>query len=235
MSICIAYKGKLSDPALLPEFLRDMAQKAEAAGWRYKMMSQLLAEGAITCAGLEGITLYPPQSERLNFHFDKEGNLVNLEFWRLLHDSRWEDMVLDALARSAAFIRGEELPGPRRSGKARRARSQSDANLRGMFEEGKFYNWTQTQHAGPKVHMAVCALLRHVMQTYIPGLEVRDDSDYFTEGDETKLEVRFALVERHLAFAHEAVMSVAATNPKSFDDFVNKLETELNKEKEKLH
>ena len=52
MGICIAYTGKLREPALVPEFIRDLKAKAQAVGWPCKTMDELVAEELVTCSGL---------------------------------------------------------------------------------------------------------------------------------------------------------------------------------------
>jgi hypothetical protein len=59
MSICIAYNGKLRDPTLVPELVSDLTAKAGGAGWLFKTMKELRAEGLVTCTGLEGISPRP--------------------------------------------------------------------------------------------------------------------------------------------------------------------------------
>jgi hypothetical protein len=66
-----------------------------------------------------------------------------------------------------------------------------------LFKKGSRYNWTKTQFAGPKVHIAVCAVLRYVKQRYAPELEVKEREYTVTSPsasgsmDQTHIGVRF--------------------------------------------
>lgn len=245
MGISIAYSGKLRDPALIPELVADLAAKAESAGWLSKTMKELVAEKRVTCSGLEGITLYPHREcEPLHFHFDEEGTFTNHYYHALLHDPEMADMMRQALAESAALTRNL----------AERAQSpQTDAGHGGgpritvptlpeasgveFFKRGSRYNWTKTQFAGPKVHVAVCAILRYVKERYAPDLQVKDDSGYFTSGDYAKLEAELAYVERLTSITTSAVQAAATSSkgPMTLDEFVNRINEELAEAKNKLH
>jgi len=106
-----------------------------------------------------------------------------------------------------------------------------------FFKEGSLYNWTKTQFAGPKVHVAVCAILRYVKERYAPELEVKDDSGYFSEGDYEKLEAQLAYVDRITSLASEAIQAAAASSkgPMTLDAFVDRINEELAEAKNKLH
>lgn len=45
MGVSIFYSGQLRDPTEIPERIRDLTARAEAAGWPVKAMRQLIAEG----------------------------------------------------------------------------------------------------------------------------------------------------------------------------------------------
>jgi len=249
MGISIAYKGKLHDTTLVPELVTDLTAKAKAAGWLHKTMKELVTEGRVTCNGLEGITLYPHREcEPLHFHFDGEGTFVNHTYYALLTDTKKADMMREALAESMALTRGLTR-GTRK--KVGRSPAQGGAGPRvsigvpglpeapgvDFFKEGSLYNWTKTQFAGPKVHVAVCAILRYVKERYAPELEVKDDSGYFSEGDYEKLEAQLAYVDRITSLASEAIQAAAASSkgPMTLDAFVDRINEELAEAKNKLH
>jgi hypothetical protein len=251
MGISIAYKGKLRDSALVPELVSDLTAKASEAGWLCKTMNELVAEGRVTCAGLEGITLYPHREcEPLHFHFDGEGTFVNHTYCSLLSDTNKADMMRRALAESMALTR--ELTGgsPKKAGRRPDKGGGGDGpsltiGVAGLpevpgvafFEEGSRYNWTKTQFAGPKVHAAVCAILRYVQQRYAPELEIDDDSGYFVEGDFEKLEAQLAYVDRIVSLTKGAIESAATSGagPMTLDTFVARINEELAEARNKLH
>ena len=105
------------------------------------------------------------------------------------------------------------------------------------IEEGRRYNWTKTQFAGPDVHIAVCALLRYVKERYAPDLWVEDESGYFETGDREDLEGRLAHVDRILSIATQAVEGAAKGGKplESLSDLVDRLNEELASANEKLH
>jgi hypothetical protein len=247
MGICVAYMGKLHDPALVPELVSDLKAKAEAVGWPSKTMTELVADGSVTCSGLEGITLHPHREcEPLHFHFDREGRFVNHFYYTLLGDTEKASMVRQALAESMAFTR--KLTG-RSQNAAGRGRSKAGKAPHvtigvpdmpeasgGFFEGGVRYNWTKTQFAGAKVHAAVCALLRHVKQRYAPELEVTDDSGYFVDGDYQKLEAQLAHVDYLVSITSQAAQAAASgAGPMTLDAFVARINEELAETKNKLH
>jgi len=251
MGISVAYKGKLRDPSLVPDLVRDLTAKAKAAGWLCHTMEELVAEDLVTCSGLEGITLYPHREcEPLHFHFDREGTFTNHTYYSLLSDTKKADMIREALRESMALTRGLT----QRSGKkaSRRGKAQESGEglhvsvgVPGMpevpgiafFTEGSRYNWTKTQHAGPKVHVAVCAILRYVKQRYAPDLEIKDDSGYFVDEDYEKLAGQLAYADRIASLASQAIEAVTAetAGPITLDAFVDRINEELAEAKNKLH
>ncbi|WP_437876006.1 hypothetical protein [Sorangium sp. So ce513] len=243
MGISIAYSGKLRDPALVPELVDDLAAKAESAGWLHKTMKELVAEKRVTCAGLEGITLYPHREcEPVHFHFDEEGTFTNHYYHALLSNTEMADMMRQALAESAALTRkltrsSERSPTePGRGGAPRITVPElPEAPGTDFFKQGSRYNWTKTQFAGPKVHVAVCAILRYVKERYAPDLEVKDDSGYFETGDYAKLEAELAYIDRLASLTTDAVQAAASKGPMTLDALVNRINEELAQAKNKLH
>ncbi|WP_437761522.1 hypothetical protein WME77_25745 [Sorangium sp. So ce764] len=244
MGISIAYSGKLRDPIVVPELVADLAAKAAAAGWPSKTMKELVADRRVTCSGLEGITLYPHREcEPLHFHFDGEGTFINHTYHALLSDSKMADMMREALAESAAITRNLTRAAQEKAGRGGGPHvsvsvpSLPEAPGVEFFKEGSRYNWTKTQFAGPKVHVAVCAILRYVKQRYAPELDVKDDSGYFVDGDYEKLEGQLAYVERLTSLASQAIEAAAAASkgPMTLDAFVDRINEELAEAKDKLH
>jgi len=246
VGICIAYMGKLRDPALVGELVTDLKAKAEAVGWPCKTMAELVAERLVTCSGLEGITLYPHRAcEPVHFHFDREGTFINHTYYALLQDTEMADMMRRALAESAAFTRqltegAQAKAGPDRAGPGG---LHVRIGIPGMpeepgtsfFEEGSRYNFSKTQFAGARVHTAVCAILHHVQQRYAPDLEVKDDSGYFVDQDYEKLEAQLAYSDYMVSITAQAVEAAASKGPMTLEAFVDRINAELAEAKSRLH
>ncbi|WP_437633254.1 hypothetical protein [Sorangium sp. So ce854] len=244
MGISIAYSGKLRDPALVPELVRDLAARAESAGWLCKTMKELVDEKRVTCSGLEGITLYPHREcEPVHFHFDEEGTFTNHYYHALLSNTEMADMMRQALAESAALTRkltrstqSAHAEGGRGGAPRLTVPTMPEAPGAEFFKQGSRYNWTKTQFAGPKVHVAVCAILRYVKERYAPDLEVKDDSGYFETGDYAKLEAELAYIERLASLTTDAIQAAATSKgPMTLDALVNRINEELAEAKNKLH
>jgi hypothetical protein len=54
----------------------------------------------------------------------------------------------------------------------------------------------KTHYAGTDAHLAFCDLLRHIEDTFMPGLTVTDESEYWEHQDEAKLKAYFARLDR---------------------------------------
>ena len=241
MGVSIGYRGRLRDPAVVPELVSDLKSRAGAAGWPCKTMDELVAEGRVACSGLQGITLYPhSQCEPVHFHFDDEGTFVNHTYFSLLHDPEKAAIFMEALAESAALSRrltsgttDEEVH--RGSGLGVSVAATPDAPGLAFFKEGSRYNWTKTQFAGAKVHIAVCGLLRHVKDRYAPDLEVTDDSKYFEGGDYSRLEADLAYVDRLTDLTAKAFEAACSTGPTTLEGLLNRVNDDLAEAKNKLH
>ncbi|XXY54541.1 hypothetical protein WME91_25755 [Sorangium sp. So ce269] len=179
----------------------------------------------------------------MHFHFDGEGTFINHTYHALLGNTEMADMMRQALAESAALTRnlagGSRKEAERESGGGLRVSVPQLPEAPGaeFFKQGSRYNWTKTQFAGPKVHVAVCAILRYVQQRYAPELEIKDDSGYFVTGDYEKLEAELAHVERITSLASSAIQA-AATSSKgqmSLDAFVERINQELAEARNRLH
>jgi hypothetical protein len=259
MGICIAYSGKLRESGLVPELVGDLKARAEGVGWPCHTMNELVAKGIVTCAGLEGISLYPHREcEPIHFHFDKEGTFVNHFYYTLLVDPERAAFVREGMAASAAFMEGltaKSSGGKSSTGKSSTKTRRGEANAGGsgvrvslgvpgmpeapdntFFQGGLRYNWTKTQFAGAKVHVAVCTILRYVKERYAPELEITDDSGYFVHGDYEKLETELAHVDYINSITSQAVETVAASGGRmTLDAFIARLNKELAGAKNKLH
>jgi hypothetical protein len=251
MGICIAYQGKLSNPELVAELIADLRSKANAAGWRCKTMEELVAEGRVTCPGLQGITLYPHREcEPVHFHVDPEGAFVNHFYMALLSDEKKASMMIEALKESMVLTRTltsrgetEETRRPRAArssdapSEAARAGDPNEAPGTAFFKEGARYNWTKTQFAGPKTHAAVCEILRYVKERYAPDLQITDDTKFFESGDYTELEANFAYVDRTLELTAKAFEAAAAASkgPTTLGELLDRVNEELADAKNKLH
>lgn len=247
MGISIAYQGKLSSPSLVPELVADLRARAEAAGWLYKEMPTLLAEGIVNCPGLTGLSLYPhKECEPVRFHFDAEGVFVNHFYQSLLSpDSEMARMMREALVESAMFTRhvAADLRDAGGAGAGGPGLHVAVAALPDNFgsstfiQEGRRYNWTKTQFAGPDVHIAVCEVLRHVKVRYAPDLEIKDDSGYFESGDRDALLGQLAYTEHVAATAANAFQSVVGskTPPATLGGLLDRVNDELAAAKDKLH
>lgn len=250
MGICIAYQGKLRDRGSIPELVRDLRTKAESAGWPCKTMAELVAEDKVDCSGLEGVTLYPHRDcEPLHFHFDRDGVFVNHTYYSLVHDPEKAAMFRQAIAESSALAQQLTSKAEPKAGRKRAGKPAAGVQVRiatpeppdesedpgTFFAKGVRYNWTKTQFAGPKVHVAVCAVLRHVKQRYAPDLEIKDDSGYFAHGDYEKLEAQLAEVDYFVSITRQAAKAAAASGASTLDAFIDRLNAELADAPNKLH
>jgi hypothetical protein len=249
MGISIAYRGKLRDPGSVPALIDDLTAKARSVGWMCKTMKEMLAEGRVRCPGLEGVTLYPHREcEPLHFHFDEEGTFTNHTYYSVLHDPNMARMMREAMAESAALVQGIKGARKKEAGQGRAHEGGGGQSIRvgipdmpaapgnDFFLEGSRYNWTKTQFAGPKVHIAVCAMLRYVKQRYAPDLEIKDDSGYFLDGDEAKLAVQMSYIDRLVMVTSKSVEAIASSGgAMTLDEFVDRLNEELADPKSKLH
>jgi hypothetical protein len=248
MGICIAYLGKLRSSDLVPELVADVRARAEAAGWQHREMAELVASGTVTCTDLRGISLYPhKECEPLRFHFDAEGVFVNHFYHAMLTPgSGVYKMMLEALSDSMMLSRS--LAAPADGKKAEKgakgggphlavAALPEDMGSQSFVENGRRYNWTKTQHAGPDVHIAVCEMIRHVKDRYAPDLEVKDDSGYFDDKDRDKLLGQLGYVDRLVSLAADAFTTAASSKnaPRSLGDLIDRANEELGRAKDKLH
>ena len=59
-------------------------------------------------------------------------------------------------------------------------------------DELNYWCFTKTQFAGPEVHKAVVAILKHISQKYLDNMEVDDEGHYWETGDSILLEKTFS-------------------------------------------
>ncbi len=59
-------------------------------------------------------------------------------------------------------------------------------------DEINYWCSTKTQFAGPEVHKAVTAILKHISQKYIDAIEVNDEGNFWQTGDTSLLEKNFS-------------------------------------------
>lgn len=59
-------------------------------------------------------------------------------------------------------------------------------------DEINYWCSTKTQFAGPEVHKAVTAILKHISQKYMDAIEVNDEGNYWETGDSLLLEKTFS-------------------------------------------
>ena len=248
MGISIAYQGKLSSPDLITDLITDLKARAAAAGWICKTMDELVAEGRVEGPGLRGLSLYlHKECEPVRLHVDDEGTFVNHFYHDLLRNEGKARMMMEALAESMTLTR--TIAGKGKKKKKKKAAGGMAPGLRvsvpdlgakpsgNFLEQGLRYNWTKTQFAGPEVHVAVCALLRHVKERYAPDLQVTDDTRYFEDGDHAKLQGAFAHLDRVVDLTARAFESAAAGSPgpTTIEGLLDRVNDELAGADDKLH
>lgn len=252
MGVCIAYRGKLSSPSLIPELIADLRARAKAAGWPYHEMPELVANGRVSCPGLTGLSVYPhPECEPVRFHFDAEGVFVNHVYQAMLTPGSKAARAMAEAMSSMIFATPAAAPkkgskkgakGPKKGGESTGPKLvvptlPPDFGSPSFIDEGRRYNWTKTQFAGPDVHIAVCELLRSVKERYAPDLEILDDSGYYETGDRDKLLGALAYTDRILAATQSAFEAVTTSKraPKTLDGIIDRVNDELAKERDKMH
>jgi hypothetical protein len=74
MGVSIYYEGRLKSRAQLDEFISETEDIIKANDWEYNIIH---AEGCGLLPPIDGIILYPPDSESVSFLFNPEGRLVS--------------------------------------------------------------------------------------------------------------------------------------------------------------
>jgi hypothetical protein len=234
MGICISYQGQLREPELVPRFIDDISERARRLGWQVTTMPEFLATAELARPGLVGISVHPhPRCEWLHFHFDGEGRFTNYVYHGLLVDPQLRADFLGACASSSRLTGAEEASEPPK----RQEQEADDADGLGYFREGSRYNRVKTQFAGPEVHVAVCALIRYIVDTYAPDLTVRDDSQYYERGNDARLAGEIGQVDQIVAVIKQSVkeLNEAQHGPLTVDDVVDHIATDVTNRRSKLH
>ena len=79
----------------------------------------------------------------------------------------------------------------------------------------------KTHYAGTDAHQWFTRLLRHIKDTFMPGLTVTDESDYWEHQDEEKLKAYFARLDRlSNALADHLRNDVACSRDGGADDLI---------------
>lgn len=225
MGVTISFRGRLRDPALVPELITEFTARAEAVGWLVKSMDEMIAEGRVTCRGLRGVSLFPHRlCEPLRLHFDDEGYFTNHSYYAYLTDP---EQAAQFMAMLSEWPQARVFAG--RAAGVGRAGEGPMVTPRAMefFREGSRHVWIKTQHAGAAVHASVCVLLRAIQECYAPELEIRDDSGYFESGNYARLEAEFASVNVLIGRTREAFMAAAAEGPKTTEALIERARQKL--------
>lgn len=95
----------------------------------------------------------------------------------------------------------------------------------------------KTQFAGPETHVWIVSLLKYVQEHYLPGLEVRDEGNFWETGKHEMLKEKMNLINDNIDVISGELSRVTGSHLEklSADDLVSTIETLiLNKFDDKL-
>jgi hypothetical protein len=95
----------------------------------------------------------------------------------------------------------------------------------------------KTQFAGPETHIWIVGLLKYIQEHYLPGLEVRDEGEFWETGNHEMLKEKMNLINDKIAVISSELSRVTGSNLEklSADDLVSMIEALiLNKFNDKL-
>jgi hypothetical protein len=95
----------------------------------------------------------------------------------------------------------------------------------------------KTQFAGPETHIWIVGLLKYIQEHYLPGLEVRDEGEFWKTGNHEMLKEKMNLINDKIAVISSELSRVTGSNLEklSVDDLVSMIEALiLNKFNDKL-
>jgi hypothetical protein len=84
----------------------------------------------------------------------------------------------------------------------------------------------KTQFAGPETHIWIVGLLKYIQEHYLPGLEVRDESEFWETGNHEILKEKMNLINDKIAIISSELSRVAGSNIEklSADDLASMIE-----------
>jgi len=95
----------------------------------------------------------------------------------------------------------------------------------------------KTQFAGPETHIWIVGLLKYIQEHYLPGLEVRDEGEFWETGNHEILKEKMNLINDKIAIISSELSRVTGSDLEklSADDLVSMIEALiLNKFNDKL-
>lgn len=172
MGVTIHYSGQLDDPGRLPELLLGVEHFCFKRGWAYRQVDERIIGQAERFVFNEvDVSGQLDDGTPINWqdvHCDTEVSDVDDHIRGLIIDVHPDCETVLLLFNRLGLLRNYAPQAP------------------GYYTEQKYF-FVKTQFAPIEVHVAICELLRFVKDNYMPGLEVRDEGEYWETGDRDKL------------------------------------------------
>lgn len=167
MGLTIFYRGNFRQDQSLPEMINEALEFAKINNWKFHIFETdfpfdpALAEKE----NKYGVLLAPPHCEPVHLYFDAHR--------RLGFESDLRDMII-------------ESPFPESNSVNSWVREVLPSDYKPTW--GAF---TKTGFAGASVHLKVVEILRQLSGKYFSDFSVDDESEYWDNGDESLLRMRF--------------------------------------------
>ena len=199
MSITIHYKGSIRDLALISKLQEEMVDVCEIMNWEYHLLNEDLTKP------FDATLTHSEGAAHIDGHIPLKGIIINVDP---------ENESLDLLFTPE--------------------RNLSSFMLEILKDEGtidKNHNWIfcKTQYGGVDSHIAIIKLLRHLKQTYIPDMEVKDEGEYWETGDKERLMGKRGFLFGKMVQFEKALSSIEVDDNTSTEELVKKIEDVLRK------
>lgn len=87
-------------------------------------------------------------------------------------------------------------------------------------DEINYWCSTKTQFAGPEIHKAITAILKHISQKYLDAIEVNDEGNYWETGDSILLEKTFSRFTALIDTMSHALLSTKQKPNESLEEAI---------------
>ena len=171
MGVTIHYRGRLANPARLPDLIQAVQEAVRRLDWPYLLVDERILGSA------EILVYRPEAAEEEQWGFETAPV-----------DDRWRGVIVQPPGCESLWLTCN------RSGQliAYRTSALSYTTPGHYFAVDRLS--TKTQGGGPEVHIAVCDLLRLAI-SHGAELEVSDEGGYWETGDRAELDRLLALLD----------------------------------------
>lgn len=199
MGITIYYRGAIEDLSLIEPIQRALAEFCQSMNWKYRLWNEDQNKRF-------NAKLVPtPKGAEIKGHIPLRGISIESD-----PDNETLNILFNPEGRLSSFM-------------------QEILIHEGSLTWERAWLFVKTQFGAVDAHIAIIKLLQYLKQSYIPGLEVKDEGEYWETADKEQLIARRGFIFGKMAQVEKALSAVEFDHDPTKEEVIQKIDEVIRK------